>query len=271
MVLPNMRVASRRLRRVAHRRRQRSRCLFSGQGAVGIWPSIHSITKATQSPSSTTPIKRGAGTSAGIAASTTASRRCMLGLIGLSANPAALTNTDLPSDSSQRAAGPGEKPPSTLVAVMIRAPTRLSTRSRIGVGTSFHDDRTPCRLIVTSKHTTPDVFAVDTSTDDSVPGQRSSFDTTLDVARITRAQNVSRHPAVRPLRTARRYSSSNRRLALRARARLAVHSGTPFGAPALQVDRRLWSSLEQACELSCSRALLRLDWRVGVMSHQPTS
>ena len=74
-------------------------------------------------------------------------------------------------------------------------------------------------------------------------------------------------PAAAPSPSAAR----NRRLELPAGARLVVHSGTPFGARALQADRRLWSSLERACELSCSRELLRLDRRVGVVSHQPTS
>ena len=30
-------------------------------------------------------------------------------------------------------------------------------------------------------------------------------------------------------------------------------------------------ALKRACELSCSRELLRLDRRVGAVSHQPTS
>ncbi len=116
-------------------------------GAVGIVPSIQEMTIATQSPSSATPSRFGAGNPTGSAARTSASLRCITGLTAFRTVPAALTNTICPSSRSQRAAGPGEKPPSMLRAATILAPAMCSTSVRMWTGTSPHSHRTPLRPI----------------------------------------------------------------------------------------------------------------------------
>lgn len=113
------------------------------QGWAGDAPATASVISATQSPSSWLHSSLGAGTVAGSAASTRASRRCMSGESGLRAALTAFTNTERPSDSRSTDANPGENPPGWLAADRTGAPAAASTAARRDGGRSAQTSRFP--------------------------------------------------------------------------------------------------------------------------------
>ena len=112
-------------------------------GSAGERPSTSSNASTTHSPSSHDQRSAGAGTSAGNAAATRASRRYIPGESGFDRPDTAFTNMRDPSARRSRDASPGEKPPACDSAVSTAEPRRSSIPMRSCAGSSPHCSRCP--------------------------------------------------------------------------------------------------------------------------------
>src|SRR3954454_5687939 len=115
----------------------------SRHGRCGCRPSTSWSSRATHVPSSYDASSRGAGAASGSAAVIFASRRCMSGDSAFASDETALTNARVPSAPTNRAATPGENPPSCVTADTTRDPSSASTHARIRTGRSEYGSRTP--------------------------------------------------------------------------------------------------------------------------------